>query len=66
MNLNTELTPLEAPLYKMICNAMGIKYDSCGAGNLEHITVFNITPQQRETLDIFIERLERLEKGLKK
>ena len=64
MSLNTELTPKEAKLFKMFCDGLGVKYASCQAYNLIHITLFNLDPKQRETLDLFIERLEDLEKAV--
>lgn len=66
MNLNTELTQKETPLFLQYCNALGVKYETCGVFNLTHITVFNLTPEQREKLDLFIERLEELERSVKR
>ena len=66
MRLNTELTKKETPLFLQYCNAMGVKYATQQAGELIHIILFNLTPEQREKLDLFIERLEELERSVKR
>lgn len=66
MNLNTELTKKETPLVLQYCNAIGIRYETSGAYHLRHIEFLNITPSQRERLEIFLERLEQLETEIKR